>query len=90
MIFVTHLAFRKQWRARGGRRLPVEAPLFPITTMLGGTAVLAIIVSTWWVEGMRVTLESGIPWLLVLTIGYFLWGRKRGGAAAQPKARLVK
>ena len=52
-------------------------PGFPYTTILGGSAVLAIIVSTWWVEGMRVTLESGIPWLVLLSLCYFVWGRKR-------------
>jgi AAT family amino acid transporter len=56
--------------------LPVRMPGFPVTTILGGLAVLAIILSTWWVEGMRVTLESGIPWLLFLTVLYFAWARK--------------
>ena len=52
-------------------------PFFPFTTILGGTAVLAIIISTWWVEGMRVTLESGVPWLLALSAAYFVWGKRR-------------
>ena len=76
MIFITHLSFRKHWVAQGGRTLPVRMPLFPATTILGGALVLAIIISTWWVEGMRVTLESGIPWLLVLTFWYLVWRRK--------------
>ena len=54
----------------------LSMPLFPWTTIAGGAAVLAIIISTWWVEGMRVTLESGIPWLLLLSICYFVWGRR--------------
>jgi L-asparagine transporter-like permease len=70
MIFLTHLSFRKHWVQQGGRRLPVRMPLFPFTTILGGLAVLAIIISTWWVDGMRPTLESGIPWLAVLTMLY--------------------
>ncbi|MFZ0315068.1 MAG: amino acid permease [Candidatus Korobacteraceae bacterium] len=74
MIFVTHLSFRRHWDAR--KVLPVRMPLFPFSTILGGAAVLAIIISTWWVEGMRVTLESGIPWLVVLSLCYFVWGRK--------------
>ena len=95
MIFVTHLSFRRHWDeqkilpARLGasvlpvrveqRILPVRMPGFPFTTILGGAAVLAIIISTWWVEGMRVTLESGIPWLVVLSVCYFVWGRRRAG-----------
>jgi len=50
-------------------------PLFPVTTILGGALVLAIIISTWWVEGMRVTLESGIPWLLFLSAVHVVWAR---------------
>jgi len=60
---------------------PVSMPLFPATTILGATAVLAIIVSTWWVEGMRVTIEAGVPWLLALTIVYLTWARRRGNGS---------
>jgi len=77
MIFITHLSFRKHWVAQCGRKLPVRMPLFPVTTILGGALVLAIIISTWWVEGMRVTLESGIPWLMFLSAVYVVWARKR-------------
>jgi AAT family amino acid transporter len=87
MIFVTHLSFRKHWRQQQGRRLPVVMPLFPFTTIVGGLAVLAILISTWWVEGMRVALEAGIPWLLLLTLLYFVIGRQRERAAA---LRLAK
>ncbi len=82
MIFVTHLSFRKHWRAQHGRRLPVEMPLFPLSTIAGGLGVLAILISTWWVEGMRVTLEAGLPWLLLISVLYFIVGRQRERAAA--------
>jgi L-asparagine transporter-like permease len=77
MIFVTHLFFRRKWEAQGGRALPVRMPLFPATTIVGALAVLAIIVSTWWVEGMRPTMESGIPWLVGLTVLYAVSRRRR-------------
>ena len=93
MIFVTHLSFRRHWDSQKilpvrleasvlpvrleRRILPVRMPGFPLTTILGGLAVLAIIISTWWVEGMRVTLESGIPWLVLLSLCYFVWERGR-------------
>ncbi len=81
MIFVTHLGFRKHRRQYGGRALPVRMPLFPMTTIVGGLAVLAIIISTWWVQGMRVTVEAGVPWLVVLSVCYFVWARRRGQVA---------
>ncbi len=81
MIFVTHLYFRKYWRDCDDRALSIRVRFFPFTTILGGAAVLAILVSTWWVEGMRVALQSGIPWLLALTVVYFTWGRQRERSA---------
>ncbi len=81
LIFLTHLGFRRHWQTEGAPPLTVM-PWFPATTILGGLAVLAILISTWWVPGMRVTLEAGIPWLVLVTILYFAWGRQRGRAVA--------
>jgi L-asparagine transporter-like permease len=50
---------------------------FPYTTIAGGFIVLAILISTWWVQGMRVTLQAGVPWLILLSVGYFTWARKQ-------------
>lgn len=82
MVFITHLSFRRHWTAQNRRRLPVRAPLFPFTTIIGGVAVLAIILSTWWVPGMRPTLEAGIPWILALTALYFGWAKRRRKAGS--------
>jgi AAT family amino acid transporter len=77
MIFVTHLYFRPRWEAAGGRRLPVRMPGYPYTSVLGATAIAAILLTTWWVEGMRSTLISGIPWLLFISLMYWLWAKGR-------------
>ena len=79
MIFVTFFFFRRQWPggAKGGRTLPVRMPGHPFSTMMGVIAITAILISSWWVEGMQVTLKSGIPWLGFLSIIYFAWGRKQ-------------
>ena len=77
MIFVTHLGFRRHRSEHGGRPLPVRMPLFPLTTIAGALAVLGITLSTWWVDGMRVTMEAGVPWLAGLSACYFVWARSR-------------
>lgn len=87
LIFLTHLGFRRHWKAAGAPHLLFVMPLFPATTILGAVAVLAILISTWWVPGMRVTLEAGIPWLVLLTVLYFVWGRQRGRAVASASRR---
>jgi L-asparagine transporter-like permease len=70
MIFVTHLRFRPKWEASGGRRLPVRLIGYPFTSILGALSIAAIIATTWWVPGMRVTIIAGLPWLGALTIAY--------------------
>jgi amino acid transporter, AAT family len=77
MIFVTHLFFRPKWEAAGRPRLPVRMIGYPYTSALGAATMLAILATTWWVEGMRVTLIAGVPWLGLLTAAYFLRGMTR-------------
>jgi AAT family amino acid transporter len=60
VIFVTHLHFR---RRRGGALIP---------SALGTLAILAILLTTWWVQGMRITLLAGLSWLCLLSIGYVI------------------
>ena len=72
IIFLTHLSFRPRWESLGRPPLPVRMPGYPYTTLLGAAAMLAILVTTWWVEGMRVALIAGVPWLALLTIIYLV------------------
>ena len=78
IIFVAHLFFRPKWEASGGRRLPVRMIGYPFTSLLGAGAILAIMATTWWVEGMRITLIAGLPWLLLLSAGWFFVQRRQG------------
>jgi L-asparagine transporter-like permease len=77
MIFVTHIRFRPRWEAAGGRPLPARLIGYPYTSIIGAVAMVAILVTTWWVEGMRITLIAGLPWLGALTIVYFVVKRRR-------------
>jgi amino acid transporter, AAT family len=72
MIFITHLRFRPMWERAGGRVLPARMIGYPYTSLIGAAAIIAILITTWWVEGMRIALVAGIPWLVLLTIAYFI------------------
>ena len=61
VIFVTHWFFR--------RRRGMAADF---GSLIGGAAVLAILLTTWVVPGMRITLIAGLPWMAILTGCYFL------------------
>jgi L-asparagine transporter-like permease len=82
IIFLTHLAFRRK-QAREGRELPMRfAPRSAWTSFAGLCAVAAAFISTWWIPGMKITIYAGLPWLVLITLCYFLWAR----AAKPPQA----
>jgi L-asparagine transporter-like permease len=66
VVFVTHLFFR---RSAGLQACAPFSP-FPYTSLLGAAALAAILATTWWVPGMRITLVAGVPWLILLTVAY--------------------
>jgi amino acid transporter, AAT family len=63
MIFVTHIAYRASGSDAGRGGLPA------LGSWVGAALIAAILVSTWWVPGLRSTLIAGGPWLLLLAIG---------------------
>jgi AAT family amino acid transporter len=86
-IFATHLCFLRKTGggadapapvgaaadAEGGGPAPPRAPGWRyVASSLGLAFMLAVIVTTWWVPGFRVTLLCGVPWLLFLTMAWRL------------------
>jgi L-asparagine transporter-like permease len=71
--------------------LPVRTPGFPFVQIAGLLLLCAVLVTmgldkeTW-----RISWEVGIPWLLLLTVGYFLMKarRARGAAAATTTLKI--
>jgi L-asparagine transporter-like permease len=72
MIFVTHLMFRRRI-ARSGQSVRRFGPRGPWNSLFGAAALGAVLVSTWWVPGLRITLTAGLPWLLFVTLCYLGW-----------------
>ncbi|MFI5098582.1 MAG: amino acid permease [Candidatus Acidiferrales bacterium] len=79
VILATHLAFRRA-TARAGKRILRFAPPGPWSSLVGITALLGVLVSTWWVPSFHITLLAGGPWLLFITLCYLAWGRVRHAA----------
>src|SRR6266852_7820169 len=74
MIFVTHLAFRRHYRGAVNGFAPVRfAPRGPWSSLGGLFALAAVLVSTWWIPGMRISLVASLPWLLFISLCYLLW-----------------
>lgn len=88
MIFVTHLFFRRQWRAQGNAPLTFRMWGYPVLTLLGAALMLAIMVTTLFVEQFRPTMLTGIPFLVVLGIVYAVWYRPRAPQSAGGSVRV--
>jgi AAT family amino acid transporter len=74
MVFITHLAFRA--RAAKWPQPPLRfGPRGPWSSLFGAAALGAVLVSTWWVPGLRITLIAGIPWLLFISLCYLGWSK---------------
>jgi amino acid transporter, AAT family len=72
MIFVTHLMFRRRL-ARSGQSQALFGPRGPWSSLFGFAALSTVLVSTWWVPGLRITVTAGLPWLLFITLCYLGW-----------------
>jgi len=76
MTLLTHLVFRRFHHRQGKPYLQLGPP-GPWSSLMGLGGVFAVLVSTWWVPGFRITLLAGAPWLAFLTMCYFVWRRAR-------------
>lgn len=82
LIFLTHLFFRRHYSRETGRVLPARfAPRNAWTSVAGLLALLGVLISTWWIPGMRITITAGLPWLGFITLCYFVFARHRSSAA---------
>jgi AAT family amino acid transporter len=77
MILLTHLAFRRA-NERSGKPFLRFAPPGPWSSLFGLIALIAVLISTWWVPGFRITMASGLVWLGFITVCYLIWLRVTG------------
>jgi len=76
MTLLTHLAFRRFHKQHAIPYLRL-GPAGPWASLIGLGGVIAVLFSTWWVPGFRITLRAGAPWLAIVTVCYFVWRRTR-------------
>jgi L-asparagine transporter-like permease len=70
IILLSHMSFRRRHKAAD---LPVRTPGFPIVQLVGLALLVAILVTMgldreiWYISWV-----VGIPWLVLLSVGYFI------------------
>jgi len=72
-----HIAFRRRLSKEEVAALPMRAPGGIAASAVALAAVVAAVVTTWWVPESRITIQSGVPYLVLLTLGYFLVARRK-------------
>ena len=74
-ILLSHLSFRRKHRALD---LPVRMPLFPWLQLVAIGLLIAILVTMGLdQEFWNISWIVGVPWLVLLSIAYFVWRPRR-------------
>jgi AAT family amino acid transporter len=81
VILFTYLRFRAAMSPEQVARLPIRLPAHRAAAIFGIVSLTAITVTTFFVDGMRYTVPSFLPFLAVISILYARM-RKRAGAHA--------
>jgi amino acid transporter, AAT family len=72
VILATHIAFRRALGPRRVAQLPMRLRFFPYSSALGIAALLAIAASTFYVEGLRYTVPAFAPFLVLMSLAYWI------------------
>ncbi|MDT7628869.1 MAG: amino acid transporter, family [Pseudonocardiales bacterium] len=84
LILATHAVFRSKRATQGQPPSPVRLWGAPVTSGLAAVFLAGVLVSTWFIDGLEPAWEYGVPFFVLLTIGYFLTARRRPAPAAIP------
>jgi len=72
MIFITHYFFRRAQRARVQSGAQFRMWGYPFTSLLGAGLMASVLLTTLFNQSFRMTLVFGIPFLGLLSLGYWL------------------
>ena len=70
LILLSHLRFR---RVHTAPTLPVRMPMFPAMQILGLGLLIALTITMAFDKDWNQSWIVGVPWLILLTIAYFIW-----------------
>lgn len=70
VILLTHFRFRQSISRETLETLPLRLRGHPLPTLASIAAIAAIALTTFWVDGLRYTLPTFVPLLLVMSVVY--------------------
>ena len=90
MIFITHYRFRRARALTGAAPLRFRMYGFPATTLLGAALMAAVLLTTAFTAAFRMTLVFGLPFLICLSLAYWVWQRQNPRAALSGGVRMPR
>lgn len=76
-----HIAFRRRLSPADLAALPMRAPGGAALSVIGLAGIVLAVASTWWVPQSKITIVSGLPYLAILSLAYFVM--RKGGSSRQ-------
>ncbi len=86
VALAAHVSFRRQLSPAQLASLPMRAPGGALLSWIALLGIAAAVISTWWVPQSRITIQSGAPYLAVLTIAYLVARRRAPAASKEDRA----
>ncbi len=77
IALASHIAMRRRLSAQQVEGLPMRAPGGATASAIAFVAIVLAVVSTWWVPQSRITIVSAGPYLLLLSVFYFLMKKNK-------------
>ncbi|HEY6388415.1 MAG TPA: amino acid permease [Candidatus Acidoferrum sp.] len=84
VILLTHIAFRRVVGPERVAQLSMRLRFFPYSSALAIAALLGIAASTFYVDGLRYTVPAFAPFLLLISLAYWMIRRKALTTNADP------
>jgi AAT family amino acid transporter len=88
IALASHVSMRRSLSPAQIAALPMRAPGGAIPSLLALIAIVAVVISTWWVPQSRITIVSAGPYLFLLTGFYLLAKRRSRNEAAEFRSKV--
>jgi AAT family amino acid transporter len=77
VILLAHLAFRRSLGQARVAMLPIRLPFSPGMQIIALAGLAALVISTFYVDGLQYSVPSFLPFLLLITAFYFALKRRK-------------
>jgi amino acid transporter, AAT family len=77
IALASHIAMHRKLSAQQLAALPMRAPGGAVASALALVAIITAVISTWWAPSISITAKSGLPYLLALSLFYWLMKKSR-------------